>query len=268
MLKRDVKAFCGSAALHALLLLLLFLLPTSRIRPFPLPVGKGVLKLPGGSSRPPPKTAVSAPLETPAEQPLHPQLNRPDEPQLPLGPARAPMPNRTLSRRRPLTTPPRSAWGTTRASTALRTPTEAAVPVGNTTIGPPAETLPDPQPLPPPPEDMEPSFYPTSPLDLSEEALMIGRTCDIPNELYPEEARQHSQEGITQLRLTVDAWGQVRGARLLRRAGEPLDEMARSWAQSHCRFQPARDRSGRPTASLVTFTYEWRILGKEPPFLP
>jgi outer membrane biosynthesis protein TonB len=254
MNNRDLQGLLGAVLLHGLAALAILCLQPASSR-LPRWIELQIMH-PEPPAAPPP-VAESPPAEPEVQW-------RKPPPEAP-GPVRAPVPNLTRPDQEPLPEnrePPKPAFGISKESVVPQVVDTA--PVGNTTIGPSEETSDEVEDLPPPPDGSTPGFHPTSPLDLSEEAVAIGDSCIIPDSLYPEEARAGGIQGITQLRLQIDARGKVRGARILLRAGEVLDEMARTWAREHCRFRPARDRSSRPVASLLTFTYDWHIVPRNP----
>ena len=71
---------------------------------------------------------------------------------------------------------------------------------------------------------------------------------------YPAEARQLGIEGPLRVRLVVDATGRVTSAVLLNKLGHGLDELALRRARQ-IEFEPARDTSDRPVASVVVWTF-------------
>ena len=62
-----------------------------------------------------------------------------------------------------------------------------------------------------------------------------------PHPSYPEEARRAGQEGVVNLRVSIDERGNVTGVAITRSSGFPLlDERARSVVAQRWRFRPAR----------------------------
>lgn len=125
------------------------------------------------------------------------------------------------------------------------------------TIAPPPAPVPVPAPVvaapaPPPP---------APPPDLSAPARIDVARCDPPT--YPPAARRANVTGTTVVQFQVDATGRVVSADVLRRAGgsrehRMLDSEAVQ-ALGQCRFQPGRDRAGRPVGGSARVEYVWRL---------
>jgi protein TonB len=80
---------------------------------------------------------------------------------------------------------------------------------------------------------------------------------------YPAAAAREEATGTTRLRFKVDAAGRVVAAEVLGRSGPSaahrlLDRSA-TQALSNCRFEPGRDRQGRPLGGYATVEYVWRL---------
>jgi hypothetical protein len=73
---------------------------------------------------------------------------------------------------------------------------------------------------------------------------------------YSDAAKDRGAWARAWLMLDVDARGDVARLKLLTRPGHDLDPIAIREA-FELRFEPARDRSGRPTSALVLWSYEW-----------
>lgn len=77
--------------------------------------------------------------------------------------------------------------------------------------------------------------------------------------LYPDRARREGVEADVGLELLVSDRGDVADVRILRRAGQGFDELARE-AGRRMRFQPAR-RGGKPVAVWIPWTWKFRLDG-------
>lgn len=75
---------------------------------------------------------------------------------------------------------------------------------------------------------------------------------------YPPEARRLGIEGVIKVKLVVDAKGKVQSATLMNRLGHGLDELALAKARQ-IQFEPAKDTSDRPVASLVIWTFNMTL---------
>jgi protein TonB len=75
---------------------------------------------------------------------------------------------------------------------------------------------------------------------------------------YPPEAKQLQIEGTIRVRLLVDASGKVRSKTLLNKLGHGLDELALARA-AQIEFEPAKDDRDQPVASLVIWTFDFRL---------
>lgn len=80
-----------------------------------------------------------------------------------------------------------------------------------------------------------------------------------PND-YPSRALREEQEGVTTVRLTVDAGGKVTGCSVTGSSGSPLlDDTTCKKMQQRAKFDPATDGDGRPVASTYTQSVKWEI---------
>ena len=73
---------------------------------------------------------------------------------------------------------------------------------------------------------------------------------------YSDAAKDRGAWTRAWLMLDVDEQGAVARLKLLTKPGHDLDQTAVQSAFK-LRFEPARDRSGRPTRALILWTYEW-----------
>lgn len=100
---------------------------------------------------------------------------------------------------------------------------------------------------------------PVSIASIKKRALPIGDTdyFDAGRD-YPAEARRREIEGAIKVRLVVDAEGKVTERKLVTRLGFGLDELALELA-SKLRFTPAIDSEDRAVASVVVWTFQFRL---------
>jgi protein TonB len=75
---------------------------------------------------------------------------------------------------------------------------------------------------------------------------------------YPAEARQLGIEGTIKVRIVVSAEGAVTSVKLLNKLGHGLDELALERARL-IQFEPARDTSDRPVASVVIWSFDMTL---------
>jgi hypothetical protein len=85
-------------------------------------------------------------------------------------------------------------------------------------------------------------------------AKLKGRADAIPP--YSDAAMETNAWARAWLMLHIDARGAVTHVKLLTAPGHGLDETAVGSALA-LRFDPAKDRAGRPTRSLVVWSFEW-----------
>lgn len=77
---------------------------------------------------------------------------------------------------------------------------------------------------------------------------------------YPSRALREEQEGITTVRLTIDASGAVTGCTVTGSSGSPLlDDATCKNMQRRARFNPATDRQGKPTSDTYSQSVRWQI---------
>ena len=188
----------------------------------------------------------------------------PPEVKAPPPPPTAPVPNQEPPKEPPKNVEPvKPIFGLTDSSTTTGD-SSFSVQTGNTTIADPHAPRPKDvkpvQPLPAAPAGYAPApvFKAASPLEITEEAQTDESACQIPDRLYPEELREQGLEGDTQLKVQIDATGKVINARILRGPHKTLDELARMWMKTHCRFKPAKSNKG-PIPVEIVYTYHWEI---------
>lgn len=77
---------------------------------------------------------------------------------------------------------------------------------------------------------------------------------------YPSRALREEQEGVTTVRLTIDASGNVTGCTVTGSSGSSmLDDATCRNMQRRARFNPATDRQGKPTSDTYTQSVRWQI---------
>ncbi len=82
--------------------------------------------------------------------------------------------------------------------------------------------------------------------------------------VYPHVAEREGVEGVTKLRITVDAGGRVTGAEILQASGRlrqnrNMDQAAIE-ALTQCPVAAGVDEFGRPVGGAVEINYKWTIL--------
>jgi protein TonB len=105
-------------------------------------------------------------------------------------------------------------------------------------------------PAPPP----RPDFAPVPSSQLSREPSLVGRISTD----YPPEARRQSIEGAVRLLVEIRANGQVRNVRILSEPGGGLGNAAAEQLR-RARFNPARDRNGRPVDTRIIYTVRYLL---------
>jgi len=81
---------------------------------------------------------------------------------------------------------------------------------------------------------------------------------------YP--ATEHEQSGTSSFRLTVAANGRVSNCLITASSGSSaLDAATCRLLTSRARFEPARDRKGRPTVGSISSRVQWRLPEDEEP---
>jgi TonB family protein len=77
---------------------------------------------------------------------------------------------------------------------------------------------------------------------------------------YPSGAIASGQQGTSGFRLLIDVNGSVRECNIVEPSGSPLlDQVSCQVMLKRARYRPARDREGRPVASLTFARITWRI---------
>ncbi len=77
---------------------------------------------------------------------------------------------------------------------------------------------------------------------------------------YPSRALREEQEGVTSVRLSVDAEGRVTGCTVTGSSGSSLlDDATCRNMERRARFNPATDRQGRPTSGSYSQSVRWEI---------
>lgn len=77
---------------------------------------------------------------------------------------------------------------------------------------------------------------------------------------YPADARQAGVQGTTGFKLVVGPDGRVTDCTILQSSGSAsLDAASCRLMRSRARFEPARDKDGRPTSDVVTTRIAWRL---------
>lgn len=99
-------------------------------------------------------------------------------------------------------------------------------------------------------------------VDLSTVPSVIGASCGIPDERYPQEARRQGQQGITEVQIELDVEGKPQQMTVTHSAGSTLDSFALQWIQAHCRFRAGRNEQGAPVPSTFLQTYRWHIAAR------
>lgn len=77
---------------------------------------------------------------------------------------------------------------------------------------------------------------------------------------YPSRALREEQEGVTTVRLSVDASGNVTGCTVTGSSGSPLlDDATCKNMQRRARFNPATNGEGQPVAGSYSQSVRWQI---------
>ena len=77
---------------------------------------------------------------------------------------------------------------------------------------------------------------------------------------YPPDALDRNEQGTVEVRLDVDKRGRVAKCTVLSSSGfASLDGATCGILQQRARFQPARDRTGKPVVSSTTSRITWKI---------
>lgn len=77
---------------------------------------------------------------------------------------------------------------------------------------------------------------------------------------YPSRALREEQEGVTTVRLSVDASGKVTGCAVTGSSGSSLlDDATCKNMQRRARFDPATDGEGKPVSGSYTQSVKWEI---------
>ena len=260
-MNRDTVAIVAAITVHAVLGVALAMTPKRPPGPpkvISVDVRKNVVAPP--ELPPPPK------LEPPKPEPPKPPKPEPQKIKRPPEPAKAPPPNETKPPpKEPPKEPPKPVFGVSMSST-TEGDSDFVVPVGNTTVADPKKggKKGDDIPAMPAAPRAAPEFVPASPLDVSSDPEVDSDPFnDVP---YPDgEAKNLGIEGATVLRIEVDESGRVHGVRVVRGvgggdAGVALDKLAARVANK-LRFKPARDKSGKPVAFVITnYRVNWEIV--------
>lgn len=80
---------------------------------------------------------------------------------------------------------------------------------------------------------------------------------------YPRISLVNNEQGSVTVRLKIDKSGLVRPCRIARSSGHvALDEQTCALFRARARFEPAKDRNGRPVASDHTQKLSWQLAGE------
>lgn len=253
----------GSLLFHCVFALVLVLTHVPRPKPLPQLIQVDVRK------PPPPPVAVPTPPPPPPKEtpppPPPPKQVRVRQPQPP-APPQAPIPNETPKEppKTPPAEPPKPVFGVSMAST-TEGESSFAVNVGNTTVADPKNTAPKEavRPLAPAPPGSAPGsvFRPASPLEIKDYPRLDDNSCQVPEELYPEEMREQGIEGDTVLRVEISEHAKVVGVRVMRGPHKMLNEFAITWMKTHCRvLSAARSKGNQTVPAVIPFTFHWQIV--------
>lgn len=132
--------------------------------------------------------------------------------------------------------------------------------ITTTTVAPP----PAPVTIAPPPAPEAPPAPPVAVARPSAKPAQINfSSCAKPD--YPSAAARASAEGVTRIRFSVDAQGNVDTSKtqIERSSGRTrehrlLDTTAAD-ALSRCRFTPGQDENGRPVGAVSIVEYAWKL---------
>jgi TonB family protein len=101
-------------------------------------------------------------------------------------------------------------------------------------------------------------FKPVPSKNLSERPKPANGPIKIPP--YPAEARRDGIEGRVLLQVFIDKKGKVYKVRVLKEPGGGLGKVAREYMFKE-RWKPARDKSGNPVDTIITYTYTFVLEG-------
>jgi protein TonB len=251
----------GSLLLHCVFALALVLWHVPRPSLLPQIIQVDVKK-----PAPPPPVVATPPLPPPKETPPPPPKPvRVRQPQPP-APPQAPIPNETPKEppKTPPAEPPKPVFGVSMAST-TEGESSFAVNVGNTTVADPKNTAPKEavRPLAPAPPGSAPAsvFRPASPLEIKDYPRFDDNSCQVPEELYPEEMREQGIEGDTILRVEISDQAKVVGVRVVRGPHKMLNDFAITWMKTRCRvLSAARSKTNQTVPTAINYTFHWQIV--------
>lgn len=121
---------------------------------------------------------------------------------------------------------------------------------------PPALRIPPaaPQAPPPPPPPPPPAFQPKDPQPRGNPGRWVT-TND-----YPSRSIREEQEGVTSVRLAVNANGDVTSCQVTRSSGHSqLDEATCKNMERRARFRPATDGNNNPVAGFYSQSVRWQL---------
>lgn len=101
-------------------------------------------------------------------------------------------------------------------------------------------------------------YKPVPAKNLSQRPKPKGGSIKIPS--YPTEARREGIEGRVLLQVFIDKNGRVYKVRVLKDPGGGLGRVARE-SMFKERWSPARDKSGNPVDTIITYTYTFVLEG-------
>ena len=147
-----------------------------------------------------------------------------------------------------LTTPPPPFIPPPEIEVATPPPVQAIT--QTTTVKPPEARLPPPAP-PAPPAPVAPPVRVAASIDPAKDCR--GKPA------YPSLSRRVGEEGVVVLEFTIEADGQISGAKVKQSSGYPrLDEAARKGLTTLCKFHPGT-LDGKPEQSIATIAYRWTL---------
>lgn len=108
--------------------------------------------------------------------------------------------------------------------------------------------------FPSPSPSVTPSFTPRSPRARGDRSRWVT------NDDYPAREANLGHEGLTAVRLSVGANGQVTGCEITASSGWPvLDRASCTWLTRRARFEPATGSDGEATAGHYSTSVRWRL---------
>lgn len=120
------------------------------------------------------------------------------------------------------------------------------------------EATPPPRPTPTPEVKIQPEIRPAPMIRPEPEVFVRAKAISEPKPDYPDVARERNQQGSVQMRLEINANGEVTSVTVTQSSGHAALDEAAQRAAKRWKYQPAR-HGETPVACSITRTLKWTL---------